>query len=287
MTVRYDISAGSMWIVDSLPQPGQLRTGELLHEHVEPLAISQGLACARRRVDTRREFEAVLREVAAAAARGLFLHIEAHGSPEGLELASGEFVSWNTLADLLRPICARSGLHLVVTVAACFGAAFTSQLQATGPAPFLVLFGPNKKIDAGEIERGTRAFYTELLSSRLLKPAWTAMNRAIDPSKNSFAAVPAEAMFKLTCRGYIQVHCTPRAIEARVRAIEATARRTHSRPEVRRRRKTLIAYLSDYRSAIARMRSAFYYCDQWPGNDRRFESVEQILQGFERQKRHR
>ena len=138
------IRLGSIWIVDSLKQPGERQT----HEELEPVAISQNpsIACERRRVVDRIQFRAALREILKTAGSGVALHIEAHGSAEVLQLSSGEQVEWSELASLTRPTCEASCLNLVVTVAACFGATFTSQVQGSEPAPFLILFGPNRKI---------------------------------------------------------------------------------------------------------------------------------------------
>lgn len=50
------------------------------------------------------------------------IHISAHGSSEGIGLTSGEFLSWDDLADLLRPINAAINGILFVCLSSCSGA---------------------------------------------------------------------------------------------------------------------------------------------------------------------
>ena len=96
--------AGAIWILDSLPQPGDLQTGALLHDHLEPIAISRTppFPCHRRRVFGNVELSAAFTEVRSKIAGGVFIHLEAHGDSAGLTLQNDDHVSWEAIASATR-----------------------------------------------------------------------------------------------------------------------------------------------------------------------------------------
>src|SRR4029079_6640356 len=62
------------------------------------------------------------------------IHIESHGSADGLVLASGELVSWDELVNLLRPINVASRLNLFVSISACYGENLARAINPGAPA---------------------------------------------------------------------------------------------------------------------------------------------------------
>src|SRR5690348_6591090 len=101
MNARLGFQTGAIHIIESLP-PGELRTGERLRDVVEPLAqtTTPAIDVYFSRPQTRDDFLGQLAnigDVTANTGRLPLVHIEAHGTGEGLELARGDQVTWSEL----------------------------------------------------------------------------------------------------------------------------------------------------------------------------------------------
>ena len=70
------------------------------------------------------------------------LHLSMHGNAEGVALTSGEFLSWNNLRGLLRPLVAAMQRGLLVCMSSCFGSAGCRMAMYTDNEPhFRALVG--------------------------------------------------------------------------------------------------------------------------------------------------
>jgi len=133
MTNDVKIRIGAIHILESLP-PGNLRTGERLRDELEPLGqvSTPQIAVHFWREPTRAAFLGRLQHIAAAVRfSGLapVVHLETHGTPEGLELASGEAVTWSDLKAPLTTINVTCRLNLLVLLGACNGAGLLEVIQ--------------------------------------------------------------------------------------------------------------------------------------------------------------
>ncbi len=276
---------GKIEIIEWL-HPGEMKTGKYLFDEVEPMGIAStpAIRAQYRQVWTKAEFLAALREIEAEfRATGMLplLHIETHGSVDGIGVSEEECFSFAELMEQFIPLNRMSGLHLVVVLAACEGIWGMKMLQpARGAAAFRALVGPEHKILPEPLAKGCQAFYRGLFSrAGDGNDAFRAMNEAVDPTKTTFLAVSAEGAFKTVFRGYVEELCLPGEIERRLDALEARElqkRRDAGLPDMFTKdkqwaRRVLRDGMLNHRSHFERMRRDFFFIDQCPENDQRFD----------------
>ena len=276
---------GKIEIIEWL-QPGEMKTGRALFDEVEPMGIvsTPTVGTQYRQVSTRAEFLAALRAIEnefRATGKLPLLHIETHGSLVGIGVSEREGIDFAELMEEFIPLNRMSGLRLIVVLAACEGIWGMKMLQpARGAAAFRALIGPERKLFPEQLAKGCQAFYRGLFSLPADgNQAFRAMNDAIDPTKPTFFAISAESGLKMVFRGYLKEICTPGEIDRRVDAMEAEAlqqRRLGGLPDMflkdRQRAKRLLRErLLDHRSHFERIRRDFFFIDQCPENDERFD----------------
>jgi hypothetical protein len=266
--------------------PGEMKTGKDLFDEVEPMGIvsTPAIRAQYREVWTKAEFLGALREVENEfRATGMLplLHVETHGSIDGIGVSGPEGIGFAELMEELIPLNRMSGLHLVVVLAACEGIWGMKMLQpARGAAAFRALIGPEYKILPEQLAKGCQAFYRGLFSrAGDGNEAFRSMNDAVDPTKPTFFAISAEGAFKTVFRGYVQELCTPSEIERRVDAAEAKALRQRRdagladmfTKDKQWARRVLRDGLLDHQAHFERIRREFFFIDQFPVNDQRFD----------------
>jgi hypothetical protein len=267
-------------------RPGEMKTGRDLFDEVEPMGIAStpAIRAQYRQVWTRAEFLAALREIEnefRATAMLPLLHIETHGSIGGIGVSEQEGIAFAELMEELIPLNRMSGLHLIVVLAACEGIWGMKMLQpARGAAAFRALIGPEHEILPEQLAKGCQTFYRGLFSrAGDGNEAFRAMNDAVDVTKPTFFAISAEGALKMVFRGYLQELCAPGEIERRVDAMEAKAlqqRRDDGLPDMFSKdkqwaRRLLRDSLVNHRAHFDRIRREFFFIDQVPENDQRFD----------------
>lgn len=115
-----------------------------------------------KKVDNKEEFLDYLRELNATYEQGtiLTLHLETHGSEDGISLSSGELVSWKEFYDAIRPLNVKMNNLLVVVMAMCYGAALMCYIEPEERAPFLCFVGSTREESEHNISRGFKVFYS-------------------------------------------------------------------------------------------------------------------------------
>jgi len=276
---------GKIEIIEWL-RPGDMKTGRDLFDEVEPMGImsTPAVGAQYRQVWTRAEFLAALREIENEfiATRMLpLLHIETHGSVDGIGVSDQESFAFAELMEEFIPLNRMSGLHLIVVLAACEGIWGMKMLQPSrGAAAVRALIGPEHEIFPEQLAKGCQAFYRGLFSrAGDGNQAFEAMNAAVDAKKPTFFRISAEGALKMVFRGYLQELCTPGEIERRVDAIEAKAlqkRRDDGLPDMftkdkQRARRVLRDGMLNHRAHFHRIRREYFFIDQFPGNEQRFD----------------
>ena len=267
-------------ILESLTGGFSRRTGTRLHEMIEPLALaySRQVDVHHRWIATQQELFDRLAAIATDVrdrARVPILHLETHGSPRGLQLASGEFVTWDHLRPALTDINIGARLNLFVMVAACDGLDLLTILRPTHRATARIIIGPNRTLTDGEVERANLAFYTTLFEMSDGIAAYNAMNDAIEaPSetrKELFTTMSAEVMFYSVMRGYFRKYGSEAQIAARVEGLIAPLALLGLAPhELAKRRSLGRAELGRHRAHFQEYLERFFFFDLQPENRERF-----------------
>jgi hypothetical protein len=212
-----------IYIIESLPQ---MHSGQRLEDTIfwKGLALD-GPVCELSQPQRSVELLSVLDKIKRETDEGIYpiIHIEAHGSKEGLKIASDEFIAWEVFRERLAMINVACRNNLLVTMAACEGAYLFQVVKPTERAPFCGLIGPKKKIPAGELESDYSAFYSELLES-------LDGNRAIEklntnsPESHRYLFFGCNYLFVLAYGRYHSRQCTGAGLRKRTERLVSDAR---------------------------------------------------------------
>lgn len=167
-------SFSHIFVVEFLSD-GEMHTGrQLFRETIQSLCDEHGLTARLHVGHSRAEFLAALEQVRLEAVRGALpiVHIDAHGTPLGLELPTGETMTWTELAAVCRPISVASSNHLLLSLSACHGARAMNAIDDLHkPTPFWSVIGPRNTSTAGELEARVPRFFRELFTTGSLEEA--------------------------------------------------------------------------------------------------------------------
>ncbi len=195
------------------------------------------------------------------------LHIECHGSEDGLELADGSFADWAELKQPITELNVATRLNLMIAVAACTGGALIKAVQLSDRAPFWGLIGPTKPLSAGDLEKAFRALYLTLLSTKSLAQAVDAMNKASAPGL--FLRTTSQGLFQKGWSIYKTEHCTTEAFALRAKRMHERAAQLAIKPlpSIDQLKKRLVDHEP---TAFERFRRSFFMCDLYPEHSSRF-----------------
>ena len=269
---------GSIHIIDSLPAGG-LRTGENAFEEAQTLGFSLqpniGVHYWRepRSSDVINRL-ATIADTVVATARAPIIHFEAHGSTEGLQTSSGEFLGWEDLRIPLAKINILCRLNLLVLVEACDGEALAKVVQLTDRAPVWGLIGPKRPVSFGEIDDANRAFYRTMARTKDGALALRAMNETVKAADNPFSFIGAEMMFRAVMKRYFKEMCTSGMIEQRADKVIAEFINSGANAEVvGSLRTSLRDHIGDHRALFDAVRSRFFFTDLCPDHEQRFRTL--------------
>jgi hypothetical protein len=217
--VSHDMRFDAVYVVESL-RPTDRKTGSELYDSViGPSGYSHPkLLTELFRPGTRLEFIGVLKTIARRArreARWPLLHLETHGGETGLELASGEAISWPELKPYLEDISVASRLNFSVTVAACSGGYLASTISPADRAPVWAVIGPAQPVGDDQLLAAFGAYYREFLRSLDGTEALAVLRRIEADQRKKYIFMPAVTMFTGAYARYVREDCTPEALRKR------------------------------------------------------------------------
>jgi hypothetical protein len=138
------------------------------------------------------------------------LHISAHGSKDGIELTSGDFLAWKRLGDLLVPFNEATGDVLVVGMSTCFGFQGLKMARRISGSPFYALVGPVGDVGWDDTKVGFVTFYHLVARKGWdLNPAVEVMNTAAGVKQGTFQVVGGEKVqleFRKKVREVVGTH---------------------------------------------------------------------------------
>lgn len=131
-----------------------------------------------------------------------FLHFEIHGNKQGLELMDGTVIPWETLQDFCREINVLTNNQLIVSLATCSGAYFSSNIDLNKPSPFWGFVGPESSITSDNLVDDFTNFFDTLLTTFNI-------NFAIESLHSNFSKYvyySAQELFEKYIEANIQVY---------------------------------------------------------------------------------
>ncbi len=273
-------------IVDSLPS-GELHTGQRLYEF---LCLIPGNAdhVSLEPCISRDEFFAALKKIRSdleVTGEIPLIHIEAHGSADGLALASGEFLPWDDLESILTEVNMLCGLHLMVCTAACYGEHLMKVMDnPVERAPIWGCIGPTGALSAGAILDAFKAFYGKLLETSSLDQAMDEIGAALPSAGAKWSFWSAEYLFSVAFRTYLKQLGTPEKLDERARALAARLIRQGNLPpgDFHKFYGFAMAELRRPEHFFVRYKQFFFMIDLFPDNGQRFTLEYRDVAGIDR-----
>jgi hypothetical protein len=211
-------------------------------DDLEPQLARVGLHHQVFEVTTAAQFLGTLRAVAIEAGSGSLkpiIHLDMHGSAEnGLMIAaSGEWVPWDELADVLSDINAALQNNLFVVSCACHGQHFIKATKLLRTCPYFVLVAPKQAVAAGFIEDRIPKFYEAMFEG---DDFVAAHRQHLTPE---FFEFHSEKLLYIAIVDYVHKYCTGRGGIERREALmdEAVAAGFEANPDLRRMIKAGVA----------------------------------------------
>lgn len=264
-----------LWVIESLPV-GDLKTGTLLVDNQlnDVKQDNPDLLIQLEKPITKAELAEVLHKIRDEAREGIYpmLHLECHGCPDGLGVASGELVEWDELREVLIEINQACRLNLVIVLAACNGAHLIKVSKKLDRAPFWAIIGPEQEVIAGDIEKDFDGFYQSFFKSLSGDAAMDALNNGKSPSERTYHFLSAEGLFAKAYRKYYRSHCIGRGRRERIEYLTTQAM---NHPDVNRRgvawaRNKVKKELAFEDTHFEMIRDRFFFMDCYPENKQRF-----------------
>jgi len=264
-----------VWVVESLPD-GELKTGRALVEGnlTEATRRFPDLEVSFEKPSNREEFLSVLDRVCAeCVAIGKFplLHIECHGCPDGLQMASGEVVNWSEIREQFISINSACRLNLVVVLAACYGADVLNLATKLDRAPFWAAIAPEKEVNAGHVQAGFEAFYGEFFKELNGDAAIAALNHQDADRVYHFFSI--RRFFLKAYREYYSMACRGKGQRDRVEDLVSQAMRNPHIADnvgVAKVRQLVKEQLGRHKEDFERMVHSYFMIDLYPENADRF-----------------
>lgn len=268
-------SFDSVLIVESL-RPENRKTGFDLHAStLKPLAQRESLRAEIRVVSSVRELRVALYHAAEYTRMGHapILHLEMHGSKEGLELANGDIMLWKELAPALTEINIASRMNLLVVAAACHGWHLSDALRPTSQAPAWAIVGPPDSVSAGSVYDAMTEFYSRLIVDAALMPALYAMNGGAEIKDWVYRFQLADHLFCRVFQTYLETVSVDESPTDRVnRLVEEFARsKSADLRDTMAFRQIATAQLDDHEYWYNRNKERFLLLDLYPENRHRFK----------------
>jgi hypothetical protein len=210
--VKPDITFNAIVIVQSMPEDD--RFGEELRQLINWKAERSmgGPVASVHNVSNPAElhgFLATLKRQVKTSRLKPFIHIEMHGSEEGLCLTSGDIIPWKSLETYLRELNVRLRNNLFVSVSTCFGGCLLDIYNLQKPCPFYGYIGPMADINLSGVNSCFTEFYDALFDTRSVKEAIKAMYIRLPQYAKEFVYLNCGEYWQFIIREQLQLDKDP------------------------------------------------------------------------------
>jgi len=144
------------------------------------------------------------------------LHLSAHGSENGIELSSGEALSWSELRALLVPVNQSLNGALLLCMSACHGYSACRMAMEEGdvPHPYLVMVGSYQDPTWSDTAVSYLAFYHLLSKGRSIPESVEAMSAASGVQWNCETAEKSKQYYLDYVKQQSNPHIAQKELEA-------------------------------------------------------------------------
>lgn len=273
-----------LWVIESLKE-GELQTGtNLINNQLSIAKLNHpDLKIVLEKPITKSDFINVLAGIRTEVCVNSdypMLHIECHGCPDGLGVASGELVEWDELREVLIEINRACKLNLVIVLAACNGAHLINVSLKMDRAPFWAIIGPENEVKAGDVEKDFGAFYSTFFESLDGDAAVDALNSGVERKERKYHFLSAPGLFSKAYTKYYKSHCIGKGRQKRIEDLTTQAM---NHPEIKKHGVTLARAkikegLASKDDHFLKLKKRYFFIDCFPENAGRFTiSREEII----------
>lgn len=202
-TPNTEIKRWGIVVIQSIPT-NQRQTGTQLYEDLlryKPI-MDGNIFCELINVVDKNNFEAAFSHILSNLEERdiLTIHVEAHGSVDGIALSSGEIVEWKEFYDLIRPINIALGHLLFIVMAMCYSIAMISNISIEQRAPYRAFICTTREMYPDELYEGFLSFYEKFCNLLDVFGAMTALQKEIrdENGHSPFQLLSAETIFDET-----------------------------------------------------------------------------------------
>lgn len=209
-----------IFVIESLQNDDKKTGTELFEDVIRRRMMQKGVEqnCELMIVNTKSEFFDALEKIKQIEVYQLanpVIHLELHGSENGLQVRNGENISWQELQFFLLQLNGVCGNNLFVTMASCKGGYIFKTIQPNAWTPFWGVVGPFEIVQSEEILANYTSFYDEFLQTGDINTAIQALHAANPEGYSKFRFNNTEMVFERAYENYEALYLTPEMIKAR------------------------------------------------------------------------
>lgn len=202
-TINTEIKRCGIVVIQSIPEQERQTGTELYNDILRYKSIrEEDYFCKLIDVYNKQEFENAISNILSELKEGdiMTIHLETHGSFEGISLTSGEIVAWKEFYDLIRPINIKIGHLLLVVMSMCYSIAMISDINLEDRAPYRAFICTTREMYPHELYEGFVSFYEKYFTILDVCTAMKTIQKEIhDKNGNSpFQILSAENVFDET-----------------------------------------------------------------------------------------
>lgn len=198
-----EIKRWGIVVIQSIPK-NERQTGTQLYEDLlryKPI-MDGNVFCEFIDVVGKNDFESAFSYILSKLEEGdiLTIHVEAHGSVDGIALSSGDIVEWKEFYDLIRPINIKTGHLLFIVMAMCYSIAMISNINIEQRAPYRAFICTTREMYPDELYEGFISFYDKFCNLLDVVNAMSALQKEVrdDNGYSPFQILTSENVFDET-----------------------------------------------------------------------------------------
>lgn len=253
------IEFNCIYVIESLPE-GEEKTGTQLNDDLlrwqqyRYKGFKSILLEPKGMLDWTKSMEDILDDTVNKGVLPI-IHFEIHGSTnkDGLVLASGELVPWESVRAILTEINIASRMNLFVSLAVCHGAYLLTQYQLDQRAFCSGLLGSFEKIKISDLKIRFTEFYQELFTTFDMNKAYQRLLNSNPSVEIDYKCISALEIFYRIYRNYIitQVNDPKRVKQRALDAAKADGLILETRQQKR-------SFQRDFAKQLHRTKNQYY-----------------------------